>query len=160
MSTPTTEPTETNPQGTQGPQGPPDPAPDPTEAQEAQDAPESGNSEAARYRRRLRDAEAERDAHATRIEAFQRRDVARLAGETLAQPSDLFDVGGRDLADLLDDAGEVDADKVTMAAAALLESRPGLAKAKDQVWPADTGQGRQGESFSPAASWAGLLGRK
>lgn len=146
---------EQNPEGAALPADPPEDGEQPPA-----DPPEGGNSEAAKYRRRLRETEAQRDAHAARIEAFQRRDVARIAGETLAQPTDLFDVGGRELADLLDDDGEVDEEKVSLAAAALLESRPGLAKAKEQPWPAAMGQGRQGESFSPAASWAGLLGRK
>lgn len=156
-------PDDQNPQNDdQKPEGAAPPADPPQDGdQPPADPPESGNSEAAKYRRRLRDTEAVRDAHAARIEAFQRRDVSRIAGETLAQPSDLFDVGRRELADLLDDDGEVDEEKVNLASAALLESRPGLAKAKDQVWPADMGQGNRGGAFSPAASWAGVLsGRK
>lgn len=160
MSTSTVDPAHEPPKDPQEAATPAPPADPPQDgAQPPADPPEGGNSEAAKYRRRLRDTEAERDAHAARIEAFQRRDVARLAGESLAQPEDLFDVGGRDLADLLDDSGEVDPEKVSLASAALLESRPGLAKTKEQPWPG-LGQGRVGESVASGASWAGLLSGK
>lgn len=158
MSTPATEPTHDDAQGTQEPQGQPDPSPDPQEPQGDPQDGGGGNSEAARYRRRLRDAEGERDTLAGRIETFQRREVHRLAQDTLAQPNDLFDVAGTQLADLLDDAGEVDPGRVTVAVAALLDSRPGLAVVTPPSWP-DVGGGRRGE-ITPAASWSGLLSRR
>jgi hypothetical protein len=86
----------------------------------------SGNSEAAKYRRQLRDAEEERDALASRVESHQRREVEQLAG-ALAQPGDLFTLGDVTVADLLDENGEIDAETVAAKVAELLESRPGLA---------------------------------
>ena len=61
-----------------------------------------------------------------RVSAMQRKEVERLAENRLAVPSDLFDVGGVLLADLLDDAGDVDQGKVTAAVGELLSTRPGL----------------------------------
>lgn len=65
--------------------------------------------EAARYRRRLRETEAQRDAALSRLEAMQRAEVERLA--TLPNPALLWDAG-TDLADLLAEDGTVDPDKV------------------------------------------------
>lgn len=97
---------------------------------EGSDAPESrgaANTEAAKWRTRLRDAECERDQLAGRVEVLQRAEILRAAGD-LAEPNDLFTLGGITLEDLLDEDRNVDAEKVTEAVAALLDSRPGLHK--------------------------------
>lgn len=100
------------------------PAPaDATGTQE--DTGDASSREAARYRRRLRTTEGERDQLAGKVERLQRAEVARLAAD-LAQPGDLFDVAGVQLADVLDADGEVDADAVRAAVADLLRQRPGL----------------------------------
>ncbi|EID80804.1 MULTISPECIES: hypothetical protein [Rhodococcus] len=123
----------------------------------------NGNAEAARYRRQLRDTEAERDALTAKVEAFQRAEVERLAGE-LAQAGDLFDVGGVELADLLDENGEVNTEAVATKIAELLESRPGLsANARIPSGPRyrDFGQGapRYGGGGSSSHSWHAALRR-
>ncbi|QRE80391.1 hypothetical protein F1734_09115 [Rhodococcus ruber] len=57
---------------------------------EQTEAPEdtSGNAEAAKYRRRLRETEAERDALTSRLEAMQYAEALRLAAD-LAEPGGL-----------------------------------------------------------------------
>jgi hypothetical protein len=95
-----------------------------SEAPEAQ-APK-GNREA-RYRVERNEAREALSAAQSRIEALQLREVERLASE-LAQPRDLLTLGGVSLTDLLTEAGDVDSAAVAEAVAALIESRPGLAR--------------------------------
>ena len=122
---------------------------------EAADGHDDGpGREAAKYRLRLREAEAERDALAGRLEAAQRREAERLAGE-LSQPGDLWLLGNVTLTDLLTDDGEVDPAKVQAATAAVLDARPGLRRPK---FPPVL-QGRNPNPPVPAGpSWGDLLG--
>jgi len=85
------------------------------------------NAEAARYRRRLRDVETERDGLNTRVEKMQRGQVERMVADRLAQPGDLF-AFGVSLDDLRDEDGEVDEGLVETALYGVLGERPGLAK--------------------------------
>ncbi|MFC0359523.1 hypothetical protein ACFFHC_06915 [Kytococcus schroeteri] len=87
------------------------------EAPEVQTAEDDGNpnAEAAKYRRKLRDAEAERDALAGRVEALQRAEAERMAAEHMSKPNALW-AAGTDLADLLNEDGTVDAERVSQAA--------------------------------------------
>lgn len=94
-------------------------------AEPDQDTPK-GNREA-RYRVERNEAREALSAAQARIEQMQTREVERLASE-LAQPGDLLELGGVSLADLLTEAGDVDEAAVAEAVAALIESRPGLAK--------------------------------
>lgn len=115
-----------------------------------------GNPEAAKYRTRLRETEAQRDALAARVETFQRADVHRLAAGHLSEPGDLFDVGGTTLAELLDEDGNVDEQLVTDAITALLQSRPGLGKPQPQKHSSGFGLGHRPAPVKPTG-WAGLL---
>lgn len=117
------------------------------------DTPATPNREAAKYRRRLREAETERDTLAGRVETLQRREVERHAADRLAQPSDLFTVAGVALPELLDDAGDVDPGKVDEAVQTLLSDRPGLSR---HVRTLDLGQGRRGDP-TPTTSWGDVL---
>ncbi|OBC12614.1 hypothetical protein A5784_32825 [Mycobacterium sp. 852013-50091_SCH5140682] len=72
-----------------------------------------GGREAAKYRRRLREAEAERDQLAERVTALQRAEVERLATADGLKPAALW--SSTELAGLLDDEGVVDAAKVAAA---------------------------------------------
>lgn len=85
------------------------------------------NAEAARYRRRLRDVETERDGLNTRVEKMQRGQAERIVADRLAQPGDLF-AFGVSLDDLRDDDGEIDEGLVETALFGILDQRPGLAK--------------------------------
>lgn len=96
--------------------------------------------EAARYRRQLRETEAERDTLRERVEAMQRAEVERLAGH-LSQPSAIW-AAGVELADVLDEDGNVDPGKVTPAVTAAAESL-GLARASRTPRP-DPSQGATG----------------
>lgn len=80
--------------------------------------------EAAGYRRRLRETEAERDGLLARVETVHRAEVERVAGGVLADAGDLWRDGGVDLGGLLDEAGDVDAAAVTKAARAIVKRRP------------------------------------
>jgi hypothetical protein len=63
-----------------------------------------------------------------RIEAMNRREINRLAGEHLSVGEDLF-ISGNEVSDYLTESGDVDADKVAADVAAVLAERPGLRKA-------------------------------
>lgn len=89
--------------------------------------PERGNKEAARYRRQLREAEAERDRLREQLAAHQHSQAERLAAERLQHPGDLW-LAGVGVADLLGDDGEVDRSKVVEAMDRVLADRPQLAK--------------------------------
>ncbi len=85
------------------------------------DAGDGSNREAARYRRRLRSAEAERDALKATVESLQRAEVDRLATDTGLRPAALW-ASGPELADLLSDDGTVDQVKVAAAISAARET--------------------------------------
>ncbi|MGB3258429.1 MAG: hypothetical protein WBA72_10635 [Ornithinimicrobium sp.] len=108
--------------------------------------------EAARYRRRLRETEAERDTLAERVERMQRAEVERIAGQHLAVGADLFTIGSATLAEMLDEAGNVAPDQVKTAAAKVAQARPGLAPR----WP-DMGAGKRGVPLSAGTSWGEVL---
>lgn len=74
------------------------------------------NAEAARYRRKLRKAEGERDALAQRLETLQRQQADTLITATGVKPDAVYAVA--ELADLLTDDGGIDPEKVTAAIAA------------------------------------------
>lgn len=85
------------------------------------DAGGKGNKEAARYRRRLRDAEAERDALKATVESLQRAEVDRLATDAGLRPAALW-ANGAEVGELLADDGTVDAARVAAAIAAARET--------------------------------------
>ncbi len=105
-------------------------APDPVDTEPVStEADDSGDSaklrrEAARYRRSLRDTEAERDSLRDRLDVLQRAEVERLASaDGLAVPGDFW-LSGANLAELLDDDGNVDHGRVRESVAKILVDRP------------------------------------
>lgn len=131
----------------------PDPAPD---ADPAPDEPEQGNHEAAKWRHKLRAAEAERDTLAERLTAMQRAEAERLAGAQLSAADDLWRLGDVDVTALLDDDGHLDPERVTATVAAVLKSRPQLAKDWRPGPKPDPSQGSgRGDG---GASWQTVLG--
>jgi len=125
-----------------------------TEPQDEADVPdeaddEPAGKEAARYRRRLRDAEAERDELATRVEALQRAEVERLAGQKLTKPSAIW-AAGVELSGLLDEAGNVSPDAVAEAAQAARDEL-GLAQVRRGVAP------KEGLAAEPGRSGFGSM---
>lgn len=116
--TKTPEPT-TAPEAHQEPGAAPEPptgiidAPEPTEG-----------TEAAKYRRRLRQAEAQRDGLSARVEHLQRAEVERLVTGRLANPTDTWLLAGDDLAQFCDDDGNIDPELVDAFVVATVADRP------------------------------------
>lgn len=98
-------------------QPPADTATPPDAQPEPQD--DGKNGEAAKYRRQLREAEAERDQLRANVETLRRRDAEGMVAETLASPKLLWALGATP-ADLIGDDGTVDAGKVRAVADAVL----------------------------------------
>lgn len=127
-------------------------------ASEAQEAAE-GRGEAARYRRRLRDVEAERDGLLAQLEAMRRAEVGRLVTEQRVwqmKPAALW-AAGTDLAALLTEDGAVDPVKVAAAIAVAGET---LGAARVPVAPSAYGQGNIGKPITSGdsnPSWGQVL---
>lgn len=79
-------------------------------------------------RERAAELEGERNTLAGRVEKLQTREVEAIAANTLEQPGDLLALSGHQLADFLDEDGEVDPGAVAAALDQLIEARPGLQK--------------------------------
>ena len=102
------------------------PAPEPPEPP-ATEAPEDGaaaaSREAASYRRRLREAERERDGLRERLATYERTEAERIAAERgLGLPSDLWVAVQMD--DLRAEDGGLDHEKVKASVDGLLKARP------------------------------------
>jgi hypothetical protein len=126
---------------------------------EDEPSPSSASREAARWRVRFREADSERVDLTNRLERLQHAEIIRLAGEDLAAPEDIFDVGGLDLADVLDDDGDVDHAEVEAVIHTLLSTRPGLRKqaAPRRTSFPDLGGGQRGGPPHASKSWASVL---
>lgn len=119
------------------------------------------NQEAAKWRRQLREAEAERDGLRTRVEAMQRSEVERLAAGRLSKPESLWKAEGVTLADLLGEDGNVDPEKVEEAVTLAVDSL-GLTQLPAHLQPAVRGahvpsEGRHTGRPTASASWQELL---
>ncbi|MCV7317257.1 hypothetical protein H7J77_17115 [Mycolicibacillus parakoreensis] len=84
---------------------------------QSEDKSTSANREAAGYRRRLRDVEAERDELAASLNTLRKAEIERLAGEHLRVGSAIW-ASGTDLESLLTEDGGIDAEAVKAAAVA------------------------------------------
>lgn len=113
MTTTQNEPVEASepPEGTSTPDQPSEPV---------EDGSKAANREAAKYRTRLREVEAERDTLAEQVTTLQRAEAERLAAAHLKNPAGLW-AAGADLPALLADDGTVDPDKVAAAAKTAVE---------------------------------------
>lgn len=77
--------------------------------------------EAARYRRQLRDVEAERDQLLEQVKTLRTVEVERLVSAAHLKPAALW-AAGSTLDDLVDDEGKPDPDKISAAVARAKES--------------------------------------
>jgi hypothetical protein len=117
------------------------------------------DKEAARYRRRLRETESERDGLAERLQVIQRGDAERIAASKMADPADLWRDGAQ-LADVLDDAGQVDTDLLDGLIGTVLGSHPHWRR---QVHPAAapasevTARGKIEGGGDEITTWSELL---
>lgn len=73
-----------------------------------------GNAEAAKYRRQLRQVEAERDQLQEHLERFRQAEIAEASKSLLTVPKLLF-INGKSAADYYDSDGKLDAKKVKKA---------------------------------------------
>lgn len=143
--TDTPEPTETTQQNTE----PDDDTTTATDAQPEQTEvanPEAASAarEAAKWRKQFREAETQVATLTERLATLQRREVERLAADELADPADFWR-GGAELADLLDDDGNVDTDKVTAAVQSVLKEHRHWRRSVPAAAPAaDVGVGGLG----------------
>lgn len=132
------------------------------ESTERENAPENGNREAAKYRTRLREAEAERDgiradldgARQT-VERLQRALVETTAASALVDPADLWRHGGVEVSELLADDGTPDAEKVAAVVDGILTERRHLARPRSPR--PDMTQGGTGTPPPPADPVAAFL---
>lgn len=131
---------------------------DPEQATTTVDQPDTadGDKEAARYRRRLRDTETERDTLASRVETLQRAEAERLAGQHLANGADLW-LTGTQLADLLDDNGNLDPAKITTTAQNLGNDRPHWRRTAAAAANAGEVTARGKIDGGPNRSWSEVL---
>lgn len=111
----------------------------------------SGNREA-RYRTQRNQAREALEIANQRLEAYQRAEVERLASE-LSEPTDVFTLSGKELADFLGESGDIDSEAVAEAVAGILATRPGLSK---PARPVDPTQG-MGNNHAGSPRWVDLL---
>lgn len=114
------------------------------------------SSEAAKYRTKLRSAEAERDALTGQLDVLRRAEAERLAetaARALHRGDDLW-TAGTEVADLLGEDGRVDPERVAEAVASVAEQRPHLLVSRSPR--PDLSQGAHGDERN-ANTWAGLL---
>ncbi|MBF6213826.1 hypothetical protein IU487_22680 [Nocardia puris] len=139
-----------------------EPVEDTAVEQPDQPGPEGGEQspsrEAAKWRRQLRDTEAERDALRDRVLEFERAEVERFAAEHLADPADLWrDV---ELDGLRGKDGRVDAGKVDAAVKGVLEAHPHWQRSVKQRPPArGLRSGATGSDERGSVSWADAFRR-
>ena len=116
----------------------------------------SGGSEAAKYRIKLREVEAERDALTARLEAAQRANVSQVVGSRVQDVSDFWE--HTELASVLDDDGNVSTEAITAAVDALLESKPHYQKRPTPMAPhVNIVQGDAEIKGGDAPSWDRVL---
>ncbi len=89
---------------------------------------------------RLSQPRAERDALAQRVEALQQRELAHYASQHLSDAADIT-LGGKTLADLVDENGFIDPEAVRVAAAEVTATRPGLGKKNSPAFDPSHGLG-------------------
>ncbi len=131
-----------------------------TPATEPEVVEQQPNQEAAKWRRQLRETEAERDTLRSRVEAMQRSEVERLAAGRLAKPASLWAAGAQ-LADLLTEDGDVDPEKVAAALDSAVDSL-GLTELPAHLRPETQGayvpsEGRHTGHLAGSPTWQELI---
>lgn len=119
---------------------------------------QAAGGEAAKYRHKLRDTEKQLAAMTERVQVMQRSEVQRIAAPKLADPADIWRDGAQ-LADVVDDDGNVDGGKVDDLIDNLVKSHPHWAVAKPE--PPRQRTGLTSGATKPAeyrqATWADAL---
>ncbi|WP_434619277.1 hypothetical protein [Arthrobacter sp. A5] len=154
-----TETASTTPEAPETPVTPPVPTPQaPAEAAEHPEAPEAPEApegkagrDAAKYRRQLRDTEAERDQLSASVETLRKQIVAGNMPHGSSAGAELLWTSGCNPADLFDEAGALDPDKLTTAVQDV-HKRVGLHFGPSPVHASGTGHytGTDGPTWSDA----------
>lgn len=113
------------------------------------------NHEAAKWRTRLRDTEAERDALAERLASAQRQNVDTVVSQRFADAADFWSVV--DLADVLGDDGEIDPERLTTAMDSALAAKPHWKRPASATESASTVTSRERVGGGKTPSWSDLL---
>ena len=115
--------------------------------------------EAAKWRVTARQTEAKLAVAEARVAELQRQEVERILATKLAMPEDMWLSGKWSVADMLNEQGQVDAERVSAAADAVLEGRPHWrATLKPVGAPASSVTGDGDYKPGPAApTWQQLL---
>lgn len=115
-----------------------------------------GNKEAAKYRRQLRDTEAEKDDLAGQVEGLRRQLVQLNMPHGSKTNADALWATGRNAGDFFNDAGQLDAEKLT-AAVRETHTALGLRYGPDVISESGTGNG----GMEPKrATWSDALKRR
>ena len=133
-----------------------DQATEEAEGTDTVETPQTANKEAAKYRRQLRDVEAERDNLHAQIDKMQRAQVEDALEGKLDKPSSFW-LADHKPADFYTEDGELDSDKLNTAADTAIETI-GLARARR--FQGSAGQGvRQStpQRKSKAEAWQEVL---
>lgn len=116
--------------------------------------------EAATYRTRLRDTEAERDRLAGALQTYHREAVERAIGDRLAQPSDIW-LETPDPDEYLSEEGLVDHEKVDASVAEILAKHPSWAPHPPAPLPrrkpTENLKGGINPDQRPTSSWADVM---
>ncbi|ELR85688.1 MULTISPECIES: hypothetical protein [Mycobacterium] len=117
------------------------------------------NTEAARYRKRLREVEAERDGLAERLAGYQRSECEAAVADLLDVPTDIWDVGQADPALFYSDDGTLNDAELRAAAGAIVDQRPRLAKQTEPSRSPNWGQVSAGHAppGSGGPSWGDII---
>ncbi|WP_309065351.1 hypothetical protein [Microbacterium sp.] len=152
------------PEGTETPETPADEQPDP--ADDTPDDLRAARHEAATRRKELRAVQAERDTLHGTVATLQRQLTEQLIANTDAlpwmhRPADLFEIGGVDVADLTDDAGNIDPSKLADALTTLQGERPYLFGTRPVTgYPLFEAMSRQSMPQPPASTDPGAAWQK
>ena len=156
--TTTTPPADT---GDPAPEGTPDPDTGPEVANDTEDG--GANREAAKYRRQLRDSQAQVTALTEALAGYRRQEVEALAGEILSVGADLLDLGTTKVGEFYSADGVLDKEAVAAAAKAIAASHPRLSK-PPSTEPLNWGNASGNATGMPPAtsttSWANVIQRK
>lgn len=110
---------------------------------------EAGQKALEAERKARKEAEQQLAALSGRVEALQRGEVERLAGERLAAPADLWTTGVT-LDQLLGEDGNLDGAKLTETLDGVLAGRPHWAKPSRPSGSSDAGRGAHSQPLSAA----------
>lgn len=125
-----------------------------------QEPDDKSDREAAKYRRQLRAAEAERDKLRATVEGYHRAEVERIAkARGLIDATDVW-ASGVSLDQMLTDAGAVDTGRVEKVVADIAQSRPHWVRSAAAPASVVTSRDKPGHGDSDTtATWKGVFDR-